>query len=196
MRTKKKYYGGNKLNSLPKPKLGHPWTGNPLSWPGIYQQSSQSCNGITQSNYLPTNTLGMGPGLPIATNTLHGGKRKKKTMRNKTKCNKTKCNKTKRSKTKRSKTKRSKTKRSKTKRNYKGGGMSSFFPESILNLGRSIASFPHKFSNTWNGHAQPNNLNPYPVNQPIGKNKDMLLDVGYKLKPKEVQSMATDKTFS
>ena len=106
-------------------------------------------------------------------------------------------NKVKRSSTKRSnKLKRSnKVKRNNTKRKHTGGGMSSFF-RGIMNLGRSLTSFPYKFLNTWNGRVQPINLNPYAVNQSIGKNNNMLLDVGYKLKPKEVQSMASDKTFS
>ena len=78
MRTKKKY-GGNKLNSLPKPKLGHPWE---VIHCHVWYISTitQSCNRITQSNYLSSNNLGMGPGLPIATNTLHGKKKIKQNL--------------------------------------------------------------------------------------------------------------------
>lgn len=191
--SKKKYHGGSKSKTFFKPLLGHPWTYNVASWPGISPQSTPSCNGITQSNHYPVNKLGMGSGVPIATNILHGGnigrKTKKKHHKTKQKYRKTK-HKT------NQKRKKKKEKNRKTKKQLRGGSMTRLFPESLVNLTRSAMSLPLKLSNTWSGRSQPNSLDSNPFSQPIGNINKPFLNIGYKLTPKDVQSMAANNSFA
>lgn len=197
--SKKKYHGGNKPSTFFKPRLGHPWTHNVASWPGISQQSTSSCNGITQSNHYRLNNLGMGPGLPIATNTLHGGQvmrkntRKRRSTKHMQRKNKRK---NKRKNNHKTKQKRHKQKHRTTKKKLHGGSMTRLFPESIVNWTRSAMSLPFKLSNIWRGRSQPISLDPYPFRQPIGNKSNPYLNIGYKLTPKDIQSMAADKTFT
>ena len=172
--------GGAKANSFFS-TLGYGWSGNVSSWPGASSRSTNSCNGITQSNHLSPSRLGITSGIPVATNalptvpnqlpmTMRGGKKSRKYKK--------------------------KRRTSTSKKVLKGGGRNSLIPNDILMAWRSFTSAPKYLSNMWNGKNNSASIDPRPYSQPIGNTKQLHLNSGYKLTPDDISNMADSSVFS
>ena len=147
-KSRKMYKGGSGFARSVKP--GYPWTPSPSTWPGAPASIAPSACGITASNHYPVSKWGIPAGVggpfspndpPVSSRNLIGGKRRRRGGKRIT-------------------------------RRQKGGIFGTkrhtFFPQDIVNLGRSVVSTGQGGIMKWQGKNFPAPYAPIPINnQPI-----------------------------
>ena len=136
---KSKMRGGSNVsnNGLPYPDglLGQAWTPNVTGWPGV-DGVSMNRNHLGYNNYIPNDVsrqmIDVGPAPPFLGGTYLGGSRRR--------------------------IKKSSTRR--RNKNQKGGILSNFFTQDLINLGRQFQFNSASSYNAIRGHASP--INPMP----------------------------------
>jgi len=153
--SKNKKFRGGFVSSPAAYPQGSFFSSDISSWPGV------SGNTTNSGNHYEYNS-DVNP-LPVSTSNVYSGGKKSKT--NKRKLNKRKTKKH----NKKSKLAMRKKINKSHKRKYKGGdNRSSYFPQSIVNLGRNTLFQGHELVNSWQG--LPASDSPMPTEQPIGDN--------------------------